>query len=168
MTTNYEFWLSPDSIPMVTNCSTGFSGVLQCDHKSIEIIYNSVYEKYPEAFKTLERIYKGHKYGMVRHFVCCNFGEHDSKPDLLQDGTMCLENVKCPQKARCEHRNVICNPKRKIFTPREEQVKSLVQKGLSSKKIAKELNISENTVKVHKRNMLAKTGASNTIHMLTL
>ena len=47
------------------------------------------------------------------------------------------------------------------FTQRELDVLRWMTKGLSNGAIAKKLNISENTVKVHIRHMLNKTGYEN-------
>lgn len=49
------------------------------------------------------------------------------------------------------------------LTEREMEVLRLMCKHMTSKEIAEELFISENTVKYHKSNMLAKTGFSKTV-----
>ncbi|NLF80616.1 MAG: response regulator transcription factor [Clostridia bacterium] len=51
------------------------------------------------------------------------------------------------------------------LTERELQVLRLMCKHLSSKEIAEELFISENTVKYHKSNMLAKTGFTKAVDL---
>lgn len=57
------------------------------------------------------------------------------------------------------------------LTEREMEVLRLLCKHMTSKEIAEELFISENTVKYHKTNMLAKTGFSKVVdlvfHMIT-
>ena len=52
-----------------------------------------------------------------------------------------------------------------LFTPREMQILRFLCKHMTSKEIAAELNISENTVKFHKKNMLGKTGFSNCVDL---
>jgi len=47
------------------------------------------------------------------------------------------------------------------LTRREAEVMALVSKGLSNKKIASELHISLNTLKVHIRNLYGKMGVEN-------
>ena len=51
------------------------------------------------------------------------------------------------------------------LTDREMEILRLLCKHMSSKEIADELFISENTVKYHKKNMLQKTGFSSTIDL---
>ncbi|MDL2259084.1 response regulator transcription factor [Eubacteriales bacterium OttesenSCG-928-K08] len=51
------------------------------------------------------------------------------------------------------------------LTEREMEVLRLMCKHLTSKEIAEELFISENTVKYHKANMLAKTGFSKAVEL---
>jgi len=52
-------------------------------------------------------------------------------------------------------------PNREILTDREVEVLRLVVKGLSNREIAGGLTISENTVKFHLKNILAKLHARN-------
>ncbi|MFQ5858557.1 MAG: response regulator [Anaerolineae bacterium] len=52
-------------------------------------------------------------------------------------------------------------PSREILTKREREVLRLVVKGRSNKEIARTLTISENTVKFHLKNILAKLHARN-------
>lgn len=52
-------------------------------------------------------------------------------------------------------------PHRVVLTDREQDVLQLVVKGLSNKEIADALTISENTVKFHLKNILAKLHARN-------
>ena len=51
------------------------------------------------------------------------------------------------------------------LTEREMEVLRLMCKHLTSREIAEELFISENTVKYHKSNMLAKTGFSKAVDL---
>ena len=48
-----------------------------------------------------------------------------------------------------------------ILTEREQDIAQLVAQGLSSKQIGRKLNISIETVKTHRRNMLSKNGINN-------
>ncbi|MTI19985.1 hypothetical protein E1176_03025, partial [Fulvivirga sp. RKSG066] len=52
------------------------------------------------------------------------------------------------------------------LSKRQRQVLQLLAEGHSSREISKKLNISENTVKVHRRNMLDKLNMHNTNHMI--
>jgi len=49
------------------------------------------------------------------------------------------------------------------FSPREMEVLTLVKEGLSSREIAKELEMSEDTVESYRRNMIKKAGAKNMV-----
>ena len=49
----------------------------------------------------------------------------------------------------------------KVLTPRERQVAFLVARGLSNKDVARELGLSEGTVKIHLHNVFQKLGAKN-------
>ena len=49
----------------------------------------------------------------------------------------------------------------KVLTPRERQVAFLVTRGLSNKDVARELGLSEGTVKIHLHNIFQKLGAKN-------
>ena len=49
----------------------------------------------------------------------------------------------------------------KVLTPRERQVAFLVTRGLSNKDVARELGLSEGTVKIHLHNVFQKLGAKN-------
>lgn len=49
----------------------------------------------------------------------------------------------------------------RVLTPRERQVAFLVARGLSNKDVARELGVSEGTVKIHVHNIFRKLGAKN-------
>ena len=52
------------------------------------------------------------------------------------------------------------------ITSREQEVLTLIAKGYSGKAIAEHLFISVNTVKYHRKNLLGKAGAHNTVQLL--
>jgi len=54
------------------------------------------------------------------------------------------------------------------LTQREVEVLSLIAQGMSSVRIAQQLDISFETVKVHRRNMLRKVEAHNTFELIRL
>ncbi len=53
-----------------------------------------------------------------------------------------------------------------MITPKEKEILQLIADGLSSKEIARRLNISFYTVQTHRKNMLAKVGAKNTAELI--
>lgn len=52
------------------------------------------------------------------------------------------------------------------ITPREKEVLQLLSKGLTYEKIAKHLNVSHQTVKMHLKNIYRKLGVQNKIEAL--
>jgi two-component system NarL family response regulator len=54
------------------------------------------------------------------------------------------------------------------LTDREIQVLGLIAQGMSSVRIAQKLEISFETVKVHRRNMLRKVDAQNTFELIRM
>ncbi len=54
------------------------------------------------------------------------------------------------------------------ITQREKEILSLVCDGYSSKEIGSKLYISPHTVESHKRNLMAKYAARNTVHLAVL
>lgn len=56
----------------------------------------------------------------------------------------------------------------KNLTDREIQVLGLIAQGMSSVRIAQKLEISFETVKVHRRNMLRKSEANNTFELIRM
>ena len=54
------------------------------------------------------------------------------------------------------------------LSEREVELISFLAKGLSSEEIAEEMFLSKHTIDTHRRNILLKTGARNTIEMLNL
>jgi DNA-binding NarL/FixJ family response regulator len=54
------------------------------------------------------------------------------------------------------------------LTPREVEVLSLVARGLANKEIAEKLGTASGTVKMHIQNILAKLGASDRTHAVTI
>lgn len=54
------------------------------------------------------------------------------------------------------------------LSPREVEVLSLVAKGLSNKEISEKLGTASGTIKIHVQNILAKLGASDRTHAVTI
>ena len=67
-----------------------------------------------------------------------------------------------PKSRRLERRELnVIQARLDLLTPREREVMSLVTSGLLNKQIAAELNLSEITVKLHRRHMLEKMQAES-------
>lgn len=54
------------------------------------------------------------------------------------------------------------------ITTREKEVLYNLSEGLSSKEIGRRLYISEHTVETHKRNLMIKLRARNTVHLVIM
>jgi len=54
------------------------------------------------------------------------------------------------------------------FSPREQEILSLLMDGFTSKQIAEKLCLSFHTVRNHRKNMMKKTGANTTVAMIAL
>ena len=54
-----------------------------------------------------------------------------------------------------------------LLTPREREIISFLAKGLSSKEISSILNLSVHTIQKHRKNILQKTGFSNTSELVS-
>ena len=52
------------------------------------------------------------------------------------------------------------------LTPREQEVLELITEAKNNKEIAKELFISDQTVGVHRKNIMRKLGVKNTINLI--
>jgi len=64
------------------------------------------------------------------------------------------------------HPDTILEPEADIrISSREKEIVRLLAKGLSSKQIAIQLEISKNTVNTHRRNLLRRTGMKNTLEL---
>jgi DNA-binding NarL/FixJ family response regulator len=55
-----------------------------------------------------------------------------------------------------------------LFSPRQQEVLSLIVSGLTSREIAQRLNISKRTVDRHRTNLLARSGAKNFAELIDL
>jgi len=66
------------------------------------------------------------------------------------------------------YRKMIGRSAHHTFTNREVEVFELLKLGLSSEDIAKELQLTVNTVNTHRKNMLKKSGAKSSLEMIQL
>lgn len=57
---------------------------------------------------------------------------------------------------------------KQLYTKREIEVIELISNGNSAKEISELLFISEHTVQTHKKNILKKANAKNTVHLVTM
>jgi FixJ family two-component response regulator len=89
---------------------------------------------------------------------------HDQ--DLLDAVQQALEGARLARQSREEAREL--EARFAALTPRERQVLELVVKGLLNKQIAAELGIREVTVKIHRGQVMHKTGAGSVPELVRL
>lgn len=165
---NIEFQNTPQGeLLIVTDGGVELLSEDSCD--LVNNLYGLIAERYPDAMAALSNIYKQshankkfYRWRIVRRFIKCNFCGTDNKIDWEASGRINFEYVSCPLKGvmpkDCEYENVICNPKfNSGLSPREEEIMRLYAEGLSSEDIGVRLFLSVETVRTHKRNVLAKT-----------
>jgi DNA-binding NarL/FixJ family response regulator len=59
------------------------------------------------------------------------------------------------------------NKRSRDLSPREREVAYLVANGLSNKEVARQLGVSDGTVKIHVHNIFQKIGARNRYTLMT-
>ncbi|MEX2234623.1 MAG: LuxR C-terminal-related transcriptional regulator [Cyclobacteriaceae bacterium] len=91
-------------------------------------------------------------------FEICSDITHIKKNNIM---TLSIVKWDSTQTGRNEKQFFYQLEERDFFTSRERQVLQLLSRGLSSKKIAGKLSISELTVFKHRSNMMKKAGVSN-------
>jgi DNA-binding CsgD family transcriptional regulator len=65
--------------------------------------------------------------------------------------------------------NTILQPQKDlVLSKREKEIVKLLSEGLASKQISDILHISSHTVDTHRRNLLKKTGAKNTLELVVI
>lgn len=137
-----------------------------------EVIGKSIEFLYPSFREYVDR---GHQWkGFLRHT-----GEHCDERIMLCKG----ENpVWARVKGRCQDRHnpyelIACTfelvepvhrPAEISLTPRESAIVDAMREGMTSKEIARALNLSPRTVETYRARLMAKTGASNGVHLLSL
>ena len=55
-----------------------------------------------------------------------------------------------------------------VLTPREAEVISLLSEGFSSRQVAEQLFVSENTIEYHRKQILRRLGARNNVHAVAI
>ena len=71
------------------------------------------------------------------------------------------------QRFHLDTKNMQLKPFHSRFTPREREVIDLLVNGCSSRKVAESLQISYETARTHRKNILKKAGAKNTSQLLS-
>jgi DNA-binding CsgD family transcriptional regulator len=155
-----EIFTTSDGVDLVAQQGPEFRKLNEND-ALIELIDNTISERYPIASKRLTEKYQ-ESFCRVRRFCKCNFGVNDHVPDI--DGKdFNFEFVPCPMRGECEDENIICNPTLETgLTVRETEVVKEFAQGKLAKEVAVVLRITQKTAETHKRHIYTKLGI-NTI-----
>lgn len=109
-----------------------------------------------DLVKGINRVLAGEKY----------FGENVSK--ILIESYLNRNNKQQAPMPQAEAQQSKDTDISNLLTPREMQIVHLIIEGLTSKKIAEEINISRRTVETHRANILQKLNLKNTAELVKL
>jgi FixJ family two-component response regulator len=93
-----------------------------------------------------------------------------TKPIREQDLLDAVQAALARDKASQEARNTISSLRQRFetLTPREQEVMACITGGLMNKQIAAEIDVSENTVKVHRKNVTKKMSARSLAELVRM
>lgn len=109
----------------------------------------------------------------LEKYISCVSGAFDGDSDIINGKLQHTEYWPCPHRGICPVEGRLCNalivgPDNTPLTRREIDVLTLIAQGLLNKEIADRLNVSEETVKVHIKHILTKTGLNNRTELAVL
>lgn len=135
----------------------------------IETMITIIQKNYPECFKRLYSLYKGHSEKIVDRFVRCNMGSYDLLSKDFDHGFIHFEEVQCPLRGICQDEHVICKPKSYIhLSHAERDVIHLYINGKTLDEIASELKKGRSTVKTQLIRVKNKLGVKNCRDIITV
>jgi DNA-binding CsgD family transcriptional regulator len=111
--------------------------------------------------------------GRREKYCRCCLGACNSIPDVIDGQIVHNEFWPCPDRGSCPAEGILCTkptvgPAGAKLTRKEVEVLELIAKGLYDKEIAPKLKISAETLKVHKRHIMRKTGTNNKPELVLL
>ena len=125
--------------------------------QSIELVHNGeIIISPPMAGKLLKEFSEGEEYTNIK------------KADHTKDGYDYPNPSSAVNATDDSYLNTSSSPINVGLSPREKEVLELLRLGKTNKELAEELFISENTVKVHLRNIMEKLNASNRLHAINI
>lgn len=127
---------------------------------------------YPVKIESLVALgYETDEAQLEKYCSCC-FGHFDGNPDVKDGIFYHNEYVHCVHRGTCPVEGKLCDALQvgdgKFLTKREIEVLALVGNCDLDKEIADRLNISPETVKVHKKHICEKSGAMNKKDLIIL
>jgi FixJ family two-component response regulator len=107
---------------------------------------------------------------MVRKVMKAGAVEFLTKPFQKEELLHAVEQAFASDRARRIEEAILDSTRARIesLTPREREVMALVTSGLLNKQIAGELNLSEITVKMHRRQVMEKMRANSLAELVRL
>ena len=164
-----EFYLFEDELWCKTDDGRNIAFDESCT-EIISYILDNVRERYPDAYKALEKWYKKsavnvkyYQYLMARRFCKCNFSALDTTnkdiESIKNDGTFNFEKVSCPMRGECQFEGIVCMPKfNSRLSSAELRVMKLFYEGNDKDEIGAALFVSPGTVKNHIKSAYLKLG----------
>ncbi|APU67780.1 response regulator transcription factor [Christiangramia flava] len=108
-----------------------------------------------------------HAFSMHTDVSHLNLSPNDDISFIHMDGGISYCNIKTdtgsfdPKNTEFEDNNL-----NQLFSDREKEIIKMLAEGHNAKDIAEALNLSPHTVRTHRRNMLSKTGYTNTAQLI--
>lgn len=90
------------------------------------------------------------------------------KSEDIRELVIAVESVAIGLHYHSKRYNGIVSEKQKGITPRETEILQSVALGQSSRDIACQLNVSENTVEYHRKKLMHRLGACNNAHLVSI
>jgi DNA-binding NarL/FixJ family response regulator len=107
----------------------------------------------------------------LEKYCSCCFGAFDGEADAVGGVLNHTEYWPCPERSTCQAAGILCSPLTLLngtLSARETDVFAQIAKCKLNKEIADELNISEETVKIHVRRIQQKAGLDNKKDLIKL
>ncbi|WP_417661140.1 two-component system response regulator NarL [Pseudomonas sp.] len=168
---------------VVAEASNGYDALLMAEQLKPDLILLDNNMPQLNGIETLKRLREAHYKGKVLMFTVSDAQEDVSDALRLQADGFLLKDMEpeqlIEQLRQALSGNLVISPALTLtlasalrpsspdnarnLTHREQQVLKMIATGLSNKKLAHKLGISEGTVKVHVKNILHKLGVSSRV-----
>ncbi len=124
----------------------------------------------PEAIKALITWDITDAEEMMRQYIICRFGGFDGNADITNEGQIVhVEYFDCGRRGNCSFEGKLCSSIKvgdEHLTKQEINIIKKIASGKQNKEIADELNIAEETVSTHNRNIQRKLGVSSKLGII--
>lgn len=89
-----EFFTTPDGFVHFKRPGEDARRLTKFNADIIEMVDDIVKTRFPESYATLAKLYRNNKFKMVDRFIRCNFGEHDTLTQDIDNQIVNFEEVK--------------------------------------------------------------------------